>query len=447
MRQPSGQCISRRRFLGGAVAAMSLTAFPFRAAIPSSPDVVVVGAGFAGLVAAQTLMAEGLSVTVVEARDRIGGRAFTDVDTFSIPVDYGCAWLHSGDVNPLTPIVKRQGFTVVTDPVYDGASIYLRGEEISDGQYEQLEALYDESFEALDEAYEEQGDIAAGNVLTGTTDFHKLVYSWIGPLEPGVELADYSTADNEAQIGTPVELLVKEGLGAFVSYHGRDVPVSLETPATRINWGGDGVTVSTLKGDIRAKTVVVTTPVGVLRKGGIRFDPALPDDKLEAIEQLPMGLLNKVVFEFDRDVFDEQELTNLHAINAKGQTVDGILRPYGSNVAILVVGGQLAWDLERAGDTACIEYGLSSLEEIYGAEIRNRVRQRAVTGWGLDPWAYGAYAAARPGYNYMRRQYAESVGDRVFFAGEACIPKWATQLPAAYLSGLEVAEEVIDELT
>lgn len=154
-----------------------------------------------------------------------------------------------------------------------------------------------------------------------------------------------------------------------------------------------------------------------------------------------MGLLNKIGLTCEKDVFDADPFGNLHALTRSGKVLDAVMRPFDTNLVMCVVGGDHAEALDRAGEEDAIEWALAALEEIYGSAVRDTFEDGVVTRWASDPWALGACAATTPGRNHLRARLAEPVGDRVFFAGEACVAKWATQRPAAHLSGLDTARE------
>ena len=147
--------MTRRGLIGGLAAMPAARAL---AALPTNPDVVVIGAGIAGITAARNLQAKGISTAVVEARDRIGGRAYTDTSIFGVPYDLGAAWLHSADVNPVTRLVTEVAkFETIDEEVAD-AWLYLDGEEAGDDQYEE----WAEAVEDLEGIIERTGDAEDG---------------------------------------------------------------------------------------------------------------------------------------------------------------------------------------------------------------------------------------------------------------------------------------------
>lgn len=442
--------LSRRALLGGlagvggaAVLSAVLPTHRALSALPNNPDVVIIGAGMAGLAAAKALMADGFEVVVVEARNRIGGRAYAPSDAFGLPFDHGCAWLHSADENPVTEIAENFGFEFFddSDPEW---WLYRDGEEGSEDDYDDAENAYGRLGRAIEDAADEGYDVSSAEFQPSGWP-GELAASLEGPMEAGVDLKDLSTADVASQIGTGVEWLVPGGLGNVVARFGDGVPVSLQTAVSSVEWGGTGVTVRTDKGDIQAEAVLVTASTGVLGAGMIGFTPDLPDWKQQAIADVPMGLLDKIALRLKRNILEAEPTTHLSQVRSAGVFNGWLLNTFDANLAVGFVGGSDAWALEQEGEAAMHAFGVQVLKEMFGNDIEAELEPASViTRWGADPLAMGAYSASKPGRNKSRRKLAKPVGDRVFFAGEACIPKWATQVSGAYLSGLEAAEDIAE---
>ncbi|SOD98015.1 flavin monoamine oxidase family protein [Caenispirillum bisanense] len=437
--------LSRRHLLGAAGAASAaLLLGRSRAARAAEVDVVVVGAGCAGLAAAGALVDAGLTVTVIEARDRIGGRAVTE-PLFGTPMDLGAGWLHSSDRNPLTPLARASGFTVVRDPQDYEVWLPRRGFLDADG-LSAFEDILDATGEALSTLAADQGDLAAAALPKPAGDSERLARHLLGPLEQGVPFEAISAADYDSQIATGEESFVAEGLGTLVATLGAGIAVRLNTAAVAIDWSGAGVAVETTAGTLRGRAVLVTVPVGVLSAGRIRFTPALPDDTARAIGGLSMGLLNKVVLQVPGNPLDMDPFDQLHALLPDGGTLDLVHRPFGSDLILALLGGTEAWDLEKAGERAAIDLVTERLVTVYGSDARGMVKAGRATAWGQDQLTLGAYSAALPGQQTARAALATPVGERVFFAGEACEPEWATQVPGAWLTGRKAASAIIDAL-
>lgn len=439
--------LKRRDLLIGAGVGLILPyAASFRSfASSGSVDVVIIGAGMAGLAAAKQVLAAGKTCAVLEARSRIGGRAYTQTKDLGIPFDEGCAWLHSGDKNPLTAMAKSFGMTVGQDN--EETELYFAGKEATDAEYELLEDYLERLETKVTEYYDEYGDAPLSTVVKGDGKVERVAQAFMSSVETGADTDQMGMADQDEQIGTGVEYFTKEGLGTLVATFGKGVPVELNTKIKEIRWGGEGVEVVSDKGTIKASTCLITVSTGVLQSGAIRFIPELPSDKQQAINDLPMGLLNKVAFTFQPGTLDVDSFVTVAGIDQQDRIVDYLMKPFGIEAAVGFIGGRLAHEMEKAGEAATYDFGLNGLKEIYGNDIEKKLLKKTLTMWAKDPLAGGAYAYALPGRFKARKKLKEPIDDKLFFAGEACATKWATQLPGAYETGIEAAKSILEELS
>ncbi len=427
---------SRRRLLGGLA---GLAAVPYiRPAAAADYDVAVIGAGLAGLAAARRLRELGRSVVVLEARDRIGGRAVTDRAALNTAIDLGAGWLHSADENPFVPVLQGMGTTLVEDPLE--AYIAIEGREVETPDYRRFDQIIEDAFTAIGNAAEGGADQPVGRVLKSGDRLTALAQRLLGPVSSGVELNALSALDLSAQIATGTEFLVPDGLGRAIANYGSGVAVRLSSPVSRIDRRGRMLALTTPTGVVSAGRAIVTVPPAVLNAGAIAFDPPLPAPHQAALSGFGPGLVNKIFLRFERDMFGLAPLTALHAVGRNGQMLDGVVNLFAEPVAVMFAGGDLAWDLERQGREAAIAWALDGLVDLFGAELRRGYQRGIASGWGADPFARGAYSTVRPGRAGAREALAQPVDEHLYFAGEAVVPSWAGQLPAAYLSGMAQAE-------
>jgi monoamine oxidase len=203
--------------------------------------------------------------------------------------------------------------------------------------------------------------------------------------------------------------------------------------------------VVTNQGTLHTKAVIVTVSTEIVSRGDIKFDPQLPSWKRSAFENVPMGVIDKITLQFEEDLFKANMVTSYYQ-DEEGLMLDYLLRPFGLNVVITFVGGSMARELEKAGVEAAIELALEGLAEAFGEDVWDGLEKRHFTKWASDPFAYGTYISANVGHAQDRKKLAQPVDDRLFFAGEACSPEWANQVPAAYITGLQAAEDAWDEI-
>jgi monoamine oxidase len=414
------------------------TALPAQAA---DPDVVVVGAGVAGLAAARTLMAANRSVLVIEARERIGGRAVTDSTTFGFPFDLGAQWIEAGRINPAMAILREMHARPVPDR--QEQAIYVGGTELPREEYARFEKIAIDATRKLVNALKAAPDVAVGRVLAAQDPLERVAYAMVGPLESGVELGTLSARDFMRQPEVEPQYSVAEGLGALIARWGAKVPVKLGTRVVRVDSTGSQVLVITTNGQLSAKAVIVTVPTGVLATGQFGFAPQLSPARREAIAQLPMALYNKVALSFTGKAIDAAAGRSVLGLTRKEQPFDALVRPHGRDAAIVFVGGALAQQIEEEGTAAAVAFAMSAMAEIYGDKLRGMLARSFATRWGKDPFARGSWSMATPGNADKRLVLAQPHHERVFFAGEATDPVWATRVGGAHASGLRAAREAL----
>ena len=377
-------------------------------------DAIVVGAGAAGLVAASELARVGLVVRVLEARGRVGGRAWTDRETFGAPIDRGCAWLHAADGNPWTEYARQHGFTVIErSPDWQQ---WIGREHVTTELRARLDADWDRAAAAIAAAARGGRDVPASTVLPSDLEFRPLfdaIMSWM----MGVDTENLSTADFAASEDSDLNWAVKEGLGAVVASAARGLDVTLDCPVTAIDWGGAPIRVATARGTLECRAVVVTVPTTLLARGEPRFTPALPPEYEHAFAGLPLGIANKVFLELERGAFPLEGTAHFVASAATARTVSFTVRPAGQELMLVYFGGDYARELEAQGTLAAA--AREETVKLFGAET-GRIRHSTATAWAGDPWARGSYSAARPGFAHCRKVLARPVAERVFFAGDAC---------------------------
>lgn len=434
----------RRSFLAG-MGALALTPVLVRPALPTNPQAVVIGAGAAGIAATRALLERGIETVAIEAAGHIGGRAVTDGATFGVPWDVGAHWLHNGSRNPYNAYGRDNGFDIY--PARDDFRVFAEGRELEAGEQAALWQAEQAIYNAIGAAAESGRDISAAEAAAAVTGPWKETAAFvIGPWGMGKDLDAFSTSDwwNSAD---GEDWFCRAGFGTLVAQYGAGLPVALETAATAIDWGGPGVKVETTTGTLRADAVVVTVSTGVLASGAIAFSPALPAAREEAFHAVSMGLYNHIALLFSHDVFAMgPDGYLLFRIGEDGAGFGVLTDAGGHGLAYCDVGGSWAAELEGWSEAARIDYALSTLKGLLGSGIEAAFVKGRTTSWGRNPLTLGSYASARPGAWPMRAKLRETLGERVFFAGEACHRDlWAT-VGGAHLSGVEAAEAVARSL-
>ncbi len=408
-------------------------------------DVVVVGAGAAGLQATRTLLDLGYRVLLVEAQNRIGGRAFTDHSVFGIPWDKGAHWIHNGRSNPYHNIANRLGCQLNSDP--DTYSIFNGKREITSIEEDSFWNTYDEVDDAITEAGLGGKDISAEKATEHIqNEWSETVKFMLGAWEMGKPLDEVSTMDWAKGAGGE-DFFCGEGYGSIVARHNANVPVMLNTVATKVDWSRKYVSVETSAGTIQTRTVLLTVSTGILAANRIKFIPQLPNSKVESFSAIPMGYYDHITLQFTEDVFGL--VPNgyfLQKVEPGRKSYAVLTNASGSGLAYCDVGGNFAQQLQQESEKYRVNYVLDDLASLLGNQVKRAFVKGAATSWGLDHWTLGSYASASPGNYSMREVLCEPVAEKVFFAGEACHPtQWAT-VGGAYLSGQSTAQDISKHL-
>jgi monoamine oxidase len=403
-------------------------------------DVAIVGAGAAGLAAWRALAHKGLSVLVIEARSRIGGRALTRSWGEGFVYDLGCEWLHSADCNRLAKLARGLGFELIqSEPGWGERSV-----DINFGKYDQqafIDAL-DSFEERLQVAARLPTDSVAAEWLDPRGCWNSLIDA-VSTYVNGAELAKISAQDTSNYQDTQVNWRVRLGYGELVRALGTSAPVLLDARVTCIDHSDREILVKTGRCNIRASRLICTLPTNVIADGAVRFSPPLPD-KIDAAAKLPLGYAEKIMF-----VLDDPDILPVdgHAFGATNRTSTGSydFRPAGQPCIQALFGGALAREL--AEHNAMTEYALDELAGLVGSRIRRKLHPLGASSWALDDFSRGAYSHAMLGSSACRSNLAASVEDRLFFAGEATSTSLFSTAHGAYESGLRAAAEVIRSLS
>lgn len=404
----------------------------------SDVDVVIVGAGAAGLAAAKTCRDKCLSFKLLEAMDRIGGRAHTSDKHFGIPFDIGCAWLHAADRNPFYPEAQAAGWTMrYHDMALD--HLYFGKRKAEPAEIADMNRA-DATLAAALDTYAGPDDRLSA--VAGKGHGMRAVATYSGPMDFGQDLDEISVEDFKRAADLEPNYFTKEGYGALVARWGADVPVELSTPVKRIDWSGKQIAVETPRGTVRCRRVIITVSTGVLAFGDIEFFPELPPRHTETFFDLPMGMLTKIPLEISGTRLGLKPFEDLLIERPARHDMYFLCFPFDIDLMVGFVGGDFAWELSVAGERAARDFAIDRLAAILGNDVRGKVGRSMMTNWGAEPTVRGAYAAARPGRAAARDILAEPVDGRIHFAGEALAGPLIQTCGGARLSGEAVASAV-----
>lgn len=411
-------------------------------------EIVVIGAGMAGLAAAQYLRQAGLPALVLEARSRVGGRVWTDRSRGV--VEFGAEFVH-GKKAVTWDLIGQAGLNATLWPP----------EELAGSPTAFL--------------FARQGDLLppTSDVPARTEKFYELTEQYAGPEQSAAEfirslapagdlaaqfalqrLANVEAADvtrlsvqalgldrRKDTAGWGDDFHVNDGYDSLATFLAQGLEVNLNTAVTQIDWDETGATLHVAdQPPIRARRVVVTVPLGVLQAGTLRFCPVLSPQKEQAINALAMGSVVKLALWFEQAFWPPFAFLQTDGMVLAWWPV------YGEQGTVLMgyTGGPAALELAVLGNEAAVEQGLAEVTALFGSAARATFVKGQLVDWASDPWARGAYTYTPVGAGNARAELATPVGSTLFFAGEAtCTNGHPATVHGAIESGWRAAEEIL----
>ncbi|KAL8139922.1 hypothetical protein V2J09_005943 [Rumex salicifolius] len=432
---------------------------------PSTPSVIVIGAGIAGLAAARALYEASFQVVVLESRDRIGGRVCTDY-TFGFPIDLGASWLHGVcNENPLAPVIGKLGLplyrtsgdnSVLYDHDLESYALFdMDGKQVPQDlvakvgetfqrildETDKIREEYDEDMsvrEAFSMAFARKPDLR----LEGLA--HKVLQWYLCRME-GWFATD---SDNISLKSWDEEVLLPGGHGLMVRGYlpvintlAKGLDIRLNHRVTNVHRHHSGVKVTIEDGTVLvADAAIVAAPLGVLKAGIIKFEPRLPEWKEAAISQLGVGIENKIVLHFEKVFWPNVEFVGVVAESSYGCSYFlNLHKATGHPVLVYMPAGKLAEDIGKMSDEEAANFAFSQLKNIL-PDAKDPI-QFLVSHWGTDINSLGSYSYDKVGNAHDLYEKLRIPVDNLFFAGEATSVSYPGSVHGAYSTGLEAAED------
>ncbi len=447
---------SRRRFAAAAV--LAAPAFLRRPVGAAGERVIVIGAGIAGIAAAVDLQAAGLDVIVLEARNRIGGRIWTD-RRWGFPLDLGASWIHgSAPANPIWRLRNELGLrTVPTN--WDDLVVYDEdGKPVSTSQSATDAARYRSAYRKArrwgnrqehDRSLQDGIDFAVRARSMSPYDQRALDFHLNFEVEQdyggdGESLSNW-WYDQDSWLGGRLDSYMVDGYGELVDTLADSLDLRLSTVVSAISYGNSGVQVKTNRGLEQAAYAVVTVPLGVLKANGISFSPALTRAKRAAIGRLGVGTLNKLYLGFRERFWDDREAIGYQSATrgewALWMDLEQIL---GEPILLAFNAATFGAEVESYSDQETLNAAMGVLRTIYGRNIPDP-QAAMITRWNQEEFSLGSYShipLGATGRDY--RALSAPSGDRLFWAGEATNKKYPQTVAGAYLSGRRAALQILE---
>jgi monoamine oxidase len=439
--------ITRRDFLSASAAFAAGPALGGRAgaaSLPREADIVVIGAGAAGIAAARRIQAANRKVIVLEATSQIGGRCITDATTFDAPFDRGARWIHNPDTNPMIKLARGAGLDVGPAPL--GQKIRVGRRNARAGEVEELLATLVRANRAIDDASRGKADVSCAAALPKDMgDWANTIEFLLGANATGKDLKDVSAIDKIRAQDRSAALACRQGLGTLIAKLGDGLPISLSTPATRISWSGRDVTVETAAGKIAARAAIITTSSNVLTAGSIKFAPELPKRTLDAASKVSLGSYDHIALALPGNPLGLARDDVVIEQSKDARTAFMVANMGGSSLCSIDVAGAFGRDLSSQGEAAMVAFAVEWLTKLFGSDIAKAVKKSSATRWNAAPFALGAMSAASPGGQPSRKILMEPVGS-MFLAGEAAHETlWGT-VDGAWESGERAAEAALRKI-
>ena len=435
--------VSRRAFLAGSAA---MVAGPAVAASAGEPDfdILIIGAGAAGIAAARRVAATGMKFLVLEASDRLGGRCFTDMGVFGFPYERGARWIYTPDLNPLAKLAVKTGVNLEPAPL--GPRLRIGSRYAHPGETEDFLASVVRYNRVISSAAL-GADVSCAQALSKDLDGWRATMEFVlGPFRCGESLSLISAVDFANSAERTVASFCPQGIAKLLGKLAVGSRIQFYSPVTRIQWDASLVKVETRSGPLTARAVIVTASTAVLGSGKIKFQPNLPARYVEAIGKLRLGSYDHVALEFDNNPLGLKKDDLIFEKATGPRTAALLANVSGTRLYVVELGGKLGADLVEEGEAAMTAFAIDWLERMFGSKLKGLVKRTHATRWSKEPWILGAFSFASPDGQWARKALSEPPGERLWFAGEAVHETlWGT-VGGAWESGEVAADAAIKRL-
>lgn len=414
----------------------------------NNKTVIVVGAGISGLAAARKLKDKGFTVQVLEAQDRVGGRLRSD-RSLGIAFDEGASWIHGIDGNPITDLAQKAGMATFHTDDESLVSYDLGGVLRSEAAFSSVEAEYYSILETLmnhgsptksfETVFFEQYPQFANDRLW------RFFLSTYMTFDRGDLDKTSSLLYNEGEEFDGIEKIATNGYDTIPTFLATGLDVQLNQRVTKIDFSGKMVKVAHNGLVSEADYVIVSVPLGVLKKNKIEFLPALPTAKQTAIEKVGMNCVNKFLLTWDTAFWnDEQFIVYTPEAKDKFNYFVNVKKFHPSVNALMTFAyADFARQTETMGDAQIMDEIMGHLRDIYGASIPYPTALLR-TKWDTNENAFGAYSFTAIGTEMRHfEDLAEAIDDKLFFAGEHTEVDYFSTAHGAYLSGIREADKIL----
>lgn len=416
-------------------------------------EIVIVGAGVSGLSAARYLKENGYTPIILEAQANVGGRTKTNRD-LRIAFDEGASWIHGPIGNPITELAKVAGAkTYITND--DNIKYYdIDGSQYSTAIVDEMEEKYLRVLKRLTNRKKssKNKDESFAHAFYQTHPQYKDDRLWTFMLSAFLEfdtggdihkLSSVDFYDDDAFDGEDV--IITNGYDHIPNYLAQNLDIRLNTKVLAIDYTGSKIKIETNNGNYSADAILVTVPLGVLKKKVITFTPPLPESTQTAIDKTEMGSVNKFLLKWKQPFWDTslQYIGYTSGTKGKFDYFMNVKKFANANALMTFTFGDYSKKTEQMSDDEVIQAIMSNLKKIYGDTIPNPSGFLR-TKWNENPYSYGSYSFATKGIGSKAfKIFEHPINNKVFFAGEHTIIDYRGTVHGAYLSGIREAKKIM----
>ncbi|HEY3403843.1 MAG TPA: NAD(P)/FAD-dependent oxidoreductase [Ohtaekwangia sp.] len=439
-----------------------LAALPFlsaaalgKSSVPKK--VLIIGAGMAGAAAARKLKDRGCEVTLLEARNRTGGRIHTHRD-WGYPVELGANWIHdAGDTdNPLLSLAEKLDISIRKTNFNSIGLFDLEGNTVNKIAIARFYLQFNKAFkQGAPELLVKETDASLAEMVDYVTrdkKYSEKEKAILALITEGMANTLGTALDNGSAkyyltqpiTKAPLDFLVTGGYQRVVDYLLRDIPVELNTVVREIRTDNERLEIITEQTTYPADFVIVTVPISILQQQRIIFSPALPHWKINSFSKMQLGLFNKVVMEFHSKFWKGDKHFYMHNTSL-GNAFGGALNyDHYLNKPVLIsmpVDRSAKWVEENDTETIQATWKEILHKAHRGKEIE--FKNILVTRWQGDDYARGSYSHVPVGSVAADFEALQQEVGRIHFAGEATQVTQHGTVQGAYNSGVREAMKIL----
>lgn len=411
--------------------------------------IIVIGAGISGLAAAKKLHESGFEVIVLEAQSQVGGRIKTNLE-LGFPFEEGAHWIHGPQKNPITPLAEAAALDTFIPKSRELKVFDLEGKALTDGNLAKAVNKYRKLLKAVEKAGtadQSIADVLAEQLPESLTEpLWRFLFSAFLEFDLGGDIEALSSKyfDDDDEFDGE-DLLVTNGYRQLPEFLAKNLHIQFNERVKEIDYSASEIKVKTTHQVFEAHQVVVSLPLGVLKKHAVEFLPILPENKTKAIHGLQMGNVNKFLLLWEKPFWDTETHFLGYTPEKKGKFNFFLnYQSFSSTPALMTFAfGNYASLTETQSDASITADIMAHLKKIYGENIPPP-QQLLRTGWGQNENAFGAYSFVPKGaHSQYYDQLAEAVNGKLFFTGEHTSRIFRGTVHGAYISGCRAADEIL----